>query len=371
MKSASRFLATSIQHQVGQPPNVQLGLSAAAIARAERAASGMTIGWDAGQGTVMPLNGWVLSEGRFHKRGHSVNRQKAVGTIREILARSPKFSFYVDMADHRSKSLLADDGVAAPTFCFNRKKAEPAGRILWPLPGYHDLGSDGFLGPDILRDIPWADKTPKLCWRGGAAGWARLGKHGRGAMIRILPLLRDALDGKYSDDDVARAMLTIDRHRFVAVTQDDPRCDVGYTGLSHPTIDTLPQIEPFRRPGLSQTDQCRYKYLAVLPGADVGSSFYWTMNSSSLGFVMDTDYESFASHHFKPWKHYVPLKRDMSDWEENFAWCEANQDACQDMVAAANQLCQHLSEPRIRRRTLNGVVAETARLMEGRSWQAA
>lgn len=358
MVTRDEFIAASVRHQVGDLGDVQLAMNDATIAHARAVSSGMLLQWDHNIAAPDPFNGWLVNRGELRKSGTKVNRVKVAGALSSILAHQPDFSFMIDMADHRARSLVTADGQAAPVFCFNRKKANGQGRILWPLAGYQDHGSDEFLGGANLRDIPWSEKRSVVAWRGSAGGWARLGKHGHGRMIRMHALLKKHQRGEISETDTARALLTVDRHKLLAACQDDPRFDLGYTHFGPFDLDQMPLIGSFRRDRIARPEFGRFKYLAVLPGADVGSNFYWVMNSNSLGLVMTPEFDSFASAHFKPWEHYVPFRRDLRDLEQNLAWCEDHPAECQNMVQRANAVCALLADPELRDHIMGRVVRQ-------------
>ena len=44
-----------------------------------------------------------------------------------------------------------------------------------------------------------------------------------------------------------------------------------------------------------------------------------------------------------PWKHYVPVKMDLSDLKEKFDWAEANPKKAQEIAQAGTELAQHLA----------------------------
>jgi hypothetical protein len=361
MTDESYFVEASIRHQVGNYENSSFKINEKTIEKAKSVLSGMALMWDHTTQALDPFNGWLHSDGELQKEGHKVNLDKVAGALSGIRSHAPKYSFFVDMADHRARSLTTSENEAAPVFCFNRPNSKPDGKVLWPLSGYQDLSTNDFLGSCDIRDVPWSEKVAQVCWRGSAGGWAQLGKYGRGKMIRMHALLNKNRRGKISDEDTKRALLTVDRHRFIETCYSDPHFDVGYTQFGPHDYDSFPLIGGLKKERLSMVEQTKFKYLAVLPGADIGSNFYWVLNSSSLGFVMETDYDSFASAHFKPWEHYVPIRADLRDLEKNFAWCENNPEDCKAMVKNANKVCALLGDERLRNRVLQGVVEEVGR----------
>lgn len=356
MVTKDDFVAASVHHQVGDLRDVQLAMNHDTVAHARAVSSGMLLQWDHKAAAPDPFNGWQDQGGSLRKSGTKVNRAKVSGALYSILEKQPGYSFFIDMADHRARSLVTPSGQAAPVFCFNRKKTNGQGRILWPLAGYQDHGSDEFLGGPNLRGVPWSEKQPVVAWRGSAGGWARLGKHGQGRMIRMHALLKRYQRQELSKVEAERALLTVDRHKLLAACQDDNRFDLGYTHFGPFDMDQMPLIGDFKRDRIARHDFGRFKYLAVLPGADVGSNFYWVMNSNSLGLVMTPEFDSFASVHFKPWEHYVPFRRDLRDLEQNLAWCEDHPDECQAMVQRANEMCAFLADGDLREEILGRVV---------------
>lgn len=357
MISEGEFVERSVQHQIGDLSAVSLAMCEETIERAKSVSSGMALQWDHAIGAPDPYNGWIAPDGILRKTGNKVNREKVNGALTGILQFKPEFSFFVDMADHRARSLVTEGNRAAPVFCFNRRTKASQGRILWPLAGYQDHASPEFLGESSLRDIPWDEKEGMVVWRGSAGGWARLGKYGRGGMIRMHALLGRYARGDIGLEDTERALMTIPRHRFVVEAQSNPAFDVGYTHFGGHDFDSMPLVGEFKRSRVNRTDFGRFKYLAVLPGADIGSNFYWVMNSSSLGLVVTPEFDSFASAHFKPWEHYVPVRSDLGDLDTNLRWCEDNQEKCQAMVRRANEVCDLLADGELRRRILGEVVA--------------
>ena len=365
------FVQASVAMQLGDVDRVRFSQGSDARAQAVAGSSGSALVWDAQGKQPYPENGWSLKGGagrrvRVVNENHFVNRDKGQGALREILGAGASWDFVVDMQDRRLRNVVTPDGTAMPVFTFNREIGASA-RVLWPLPTYHDLGSPGFLGPDDWVRVPWRKKQDRVVWRGIHGG--RADKHGdvRREGLRLRPLLKRLKAGKMSEQDVLSELAYFPRHKMISDYQDDPRFDLGFTGaIQNMDIAQYPFLARLMRPRLSQQDMLNYKYLLVLRGSDVASSFYWTMNSGSLGLVMEGYFDSFASAHFKPWEHYVPFKADLSDLEDRLAWCQANDETCRDMAERAQEKCRLLARADLRDEISRAVISRISARMKGR-----
>lgn len=365
------FIHQQVSHRLGRISEIQLASITAAQERLEASGSGATLRWLSAQNQPAEWNNWSSNspgiEGvRFRGRSPELN-PKTFGSLQEILAAGADFDFAIDMQDRRVRSPTVQDGPekgkALPVFAFNRL-AGMAGLVLWPLPGYHDLGSDGFLGNFESKRIPWEEKVSRFVWRGSPGGRNTIGKSSEHAAgHRLRPLLIKNQAHQLSDRKLFKHLDQFPRHRFVTRYIDDTRGNVGFIDRKDIGIDRWPALRPLKREHISQHEMLGYKYIVVLRGLDVGSSFYWTMNSGSVGLVMETPFESFASTHFRPWEHYVPFKEDSSDFEERLAWCEANDAECRAMVERARIVCQKLAEPGLRQEANRQVITEIRRRM--------
>ncbi|HHW35520.1 MAG TPA: hypothetical protein GXX24_15490 [Paracoccus solventivorans] len=376
MKEASisdqEFVRTQVAHRLGKIDEVQLTSTAATWERLKICGSGGTLLWLAAQSRPADWNNWSsigpgLEGVRFRQRAPELN-PKAFRSLQEILAAGADFDFAVDMQDRRVRSPAVQEGpekgTATPVFAFNRLGRMP-GVVLWPLPGYHDLGSNGFLGNFGTRLIPWEDKQDRFVWRGSPGGRNTIGKtFERDAGYRMRPLLVSNRDGKLSDKKLLRHLDQFPRYRFVSRYIDDPRGDVGFTDRKDIGIDNWPVLRSLKREHIPQPEMLQYKYIVVLRGLDIGSSFYWTMNSGSVGLVMETPFESFASIHFRAWEHYVPFREDGSDFEERLEWCLANDAECQAIADRAGATCRNLARTDLREEIDRRVVGELRRRIQ-------
>ncbi|MDE9451621.1 hypothetical protein J3R80_14190 [Aliiroseovarius sp. Z3] len=356
MVTRAEFIETSVRHQLGEVSDARRSGSQDAVDYAKSASSGMALHWDHQAGAPGDFNGWRLEGHILRKSGAKVNREKTAGALFGVLEHAPDYSFLVDMADHRTRSLISPTGEVAPVFSFNRPVVKRTGRILWPLPDYHDLEGDAFLGKLDPTRVPWGDKSDLCVWRGGPGNRGRLGRHARGKSIRLLPLLRKYKKGELSAEETETALMSMSRYRIVRRYINDPRFDIGYTNSDGIILKDQPFVSDLERPRISREACQTYRYILVLPGNDVASSLYWTLNSGSVALVMDCEFETFATHHFKPWEHYVPIRRDLRDLEQNLAWCQSHPDECQQMTARAGEVCKMLADGDMRDEVLRQVV---------------
>lgn len=354
------FCARAVALQLGafQGPLAQ---SETAFLQSMRTASGSAAGWQ--RATEVPVRAVAPGQDPAVIPDAAIwDSEKAGGALREILSHGPEFGFVVDMQDRRQRPVAAKGEHAVPVFAFNRVAGDPH-RVLWPLPRYHALDGDQFLSDVDPEAVAWSDKQARVVWRGITGGRVRLENGHEG--YRLKALLKQMHAGRVAPEDAQRLMHRLPRYGVLARHADDPRFDLGFVDGDGYVIARTPFHAALGRPRMTRRDMQRCKYIAVLRGLDVGSSFYWVMNSGSLGFVQDTPFETFASGFFQPWQHYVPIREDGSDLVEKFDWAEANPDACRDMVARAVSVCRYLARPDLRERVLAEVIARLNAMPRG------
>ncbi|MEJ2003142.1 MAG: glycosyl transferase family 90, partial [Maritimibacter sp.] len=290
-------------------------------------------------------------------RLRAVARNQKVGlSLAQIRAQGPEFGFVADMQDRRLRDVAEKGAPPYPVFCFNRQIGD-ANRLLWPLPVYHDLDGDQFLAGTRPDAVAWEDKLPRVVWRGTTNGRAEGDGAGRGEGMRLKAALRRYRNGRMTLDQLGKLIATTPRYRTLRHAESDPRFDFGFIDGEGHIIAETPFHADLEKTRMTRDQQQRYKYIAVLRGVDVGSSFYWVMNSGSVGFVMDTPFETFASGHFRPWEHYIPFREDASDLAERFDWAEAHPAECKAMTERAAEICTLLARADLRDKILREVIA--------------
>ncbi|WP_162933030.1 glycosyl transferase family 90 [Roseovarius sp. EL26] len=277
---------------------------------------------------------------------------KTASCIEQIEQFSPKFPYIVDMQDRRVRS-LKESGASGvfPVFSFNQVRTNRQ-RVLWPLNRYHDLGGNQYLDHVDPTAVPWKAKASKIIWRGGTTGHV-VKPDGINRGLRYKRILRLYSSGELDKAAAMKHLLNVPRFNIVNAFQHSNFTDFGFVGNWGKTEDEDSLHYGMFKDPLSVSEQQKYRYIAVMPGQDVGSSLYWTLNSGSVAFVMETPFETFASGHFRPWEHYIPFAQNGGDLEGKFAWAEDNPDACLTMIQNAQSVCRLLARSDLRNRILS------------------
>lgn len=239
-----------------------------------------------------------------------------------------------------------------PVWQFNRR---PWARhaVLWPLPQYHGIDQDDFVGERDADEPPWRDKRPRAVWRGALSGTHLHEGAFENVAVTAHRLAKAGADGA----QVLAALQANPRVRVVRQCMDSRWIDAGL--VARQAADAAERLSAFdllRKRPLTRARMREYRYLLCLEGNDYASALYWSLNSNSVVLRQTYDWETFADAHFAPWVHYVPVDADRADIEAKIAWCEARPGECERIIENARGVCARLARPDLRRAALATVV---------------
>ena len=170
-------------------------------------------------------------------------------------------------------------------------------------------------------DYPHEKQIRKVVWRGG---------------------LTENVPSKVRDSVRWRLVKTV--HEL-----EDPSAkelfDVGLTGIPEfiqAQIDISADEVGGVAPGIaSMNDFQQYSAILDMDGNSWSSRFSTLLCYNSVAIKVEPAYADHFFYDLIPWKHYVPVKFDLSDLVENvrFILDPANEAILHDMVASANQWC--------------------------------
>ena len=98
---------------------------------------------------------------------------------------------------------------------------------------------------------------------------------------------------------------------------------------------------------MSVRDQARFRYILDLPAYSASLTHpFWVLFSGSLLFKIDTDIEEWPFiTGLQPWKHYVPVRPDLSDLVANIEWANSNPAMARQIASFGYTFaCEHLND---------------------------
>ncbi|MBU6383829.1 MAG: hypothetical protein KGQ49_00295 [Verrucomicrobia bacterium] len=226
--------------------------------------------------------------------------------------RLPDVDFVVSLED----GFEGNPGIG-PAFVF-AKRADVASLILIPdikaLVGYSKLRE---MIPEANDKHPWETKIAKSFWRGSTTGgystladWDRLAR----AQLVLLSLAHpEAVDA-----------------RFHHVAQCDPE------------VPLLMKAKGMVSKSVSRPDHLKYKYLVDVDGNSCSyERYFWLLLSNSVVLKQVTPNIQWYYRALEPYKHYIPVKEDLSDLLEQIEWAKNHDMEAKLIAEESTQFAQN------------------------------
>ncbi len=77
----------------------------------------------------------------------------------------------------------------------------------------------------------------------------------------------------------------------------------------------------------------KFKYVIDLPGHTYSTKSYWMLFLKRPMFYVEPNQKFDWEKKLKPWKHYIPVKRDFSDLVERYDWAQSNPEKVHELTA--------------------------------------
>lgn len=191
----------------------------------------------------------------------------------------------------------------APLLCWAKKKEAPN---LVLVPDFLTTRESGWQW-DITavntkyHSIPWEKRIPKAFWRGTAS------------------------DKTYTPENYA------EKPRFLLSLlsqKNQELVDAGFCKAPQEVSHILAGLQMLVG-HTSVSDHLTYKYLPVLDGwMCTFPGFQWRLLSGSLALKQESDEVQYFYGALKPYVHYLPIQRDMSDLIEKIYWAQNHDQEC-------------------------------------------
>ena len=86
---------------------------------------------------------------------------------------------------------------------------------------------------------------------------------------------------------------------------------------------------------LSLTEQSEYKYIIHIDGHVSAFRLSLELSMKSVVLLVESEWEIWYSNKLKPYIHYVPIKKDLSDLIDQIKWCKNNDEKCKNIAKNA------------------------------------
>lgn len=274
--------------------------------------------------------------GRWFRSAYAPERRRALWL--SYIAPVVRFAGDAAIGDRPLLVRAGDDVRPAQIPTFGRARMIDAGGMTALMPLQHDRHF-GMIGMVDSADVPFRDKARRLVWRGATTG-----------VFRITPLeprlgVRAAIPA-------------------VMARVSDPAIDIGYSlnNLRQERCGVpLGGIDACIRPALTPEQQLSARYLLSLEGNDTASGLKWMLYSNSVVIMPHPTVETWACEpQLKPMVHYVPVRPDLSDLEDVFAWCLCNDAACERIAHNGRAFVEGLRDPKTTRQIAIAIIRHYA-----------
>lgn len=205
---------------------------------------------------------------------------------------------------------------AAPILSFGRHSSDTRSFLI-PDPAF--MGSGGYVKDlrdlaEFQKDNPFESRAKTVYFRGAASGCG-------------------IEDGQWRTSPRGRVMV------YASELADRSKLDAALTKLAH-----LPASQRDMFIGLGMVapvvpfdEFLRYRYLLNVDGyCCAWISLFTKLASSSLVVKVDSEYSQWYYEDLTPWRHYVPVKNDLSDFLELYEWMVTSDAEVKQIVQNAN-----------------------------------
>lgn len=228
------------------------------------------------------------------------------------------------------KNVWCDIGDVCPAdkpgmlgFCSNHDQS-----ILIPDCGFFNTNAYEEMRVELGSQRPWRERQNEIIWRGSTTGI-----------------------GRPADDEISLDAPDVKpRIRMCAILKSQK--DVDAKIFQCVQSDAQLQEKRLRQEGLFEPDRIHERlWLDRKYAIDIdGNSNAWSNLFIRLLFgccvIKISSPKGFRQWYYdriEPWKHYVPVKADLSDLVDQIDWCRGHEDACSDIAAAGQRVAMSLT----------------------------
>jgi hypothetical protein len=213
-----------------------------------------------------------------------------------------------------------DQPVDVPSVSFQTKKSY---RDILLVPDFYYTEANGYR--DFLPDqVPsWQDRTSRFLWRGSTTGGFGITPGTLDQLPRYRLCRAGALLGERAD------------FGFYAVAQANSPLDAD-------GIRDILMSESLWKPWIPLRDFSKYKFFVQIDGNGNSWDLVQKLRLGCCMLLVDSDWMLWHNLYLKEWVHYVPVERDLSDFNEIATWCLENDREAKTIAENARQFALDL-----------------------------
>lgn len=188
-----------------------------------------------------------------------------------------------------------------------------------PIPNFDDVSYsynllNNYESLGDFRDLVtiWSSKKSTAIFRGSATGCGYSPENND--RLRLAKLSQDLGDKDLLDAGIVRGDLAREKYIFNRDT------GLGFLKMGRYNLNVAER--------LTKKQQSEYKYIIEAEGNVSAHRVLTDMLMGSLLLMIDSEYTLWYSHLLKPYVHYIPIKKDLSNLIETIVWCRSNDEIC-------------------------------------------
>jgi hypothetical protein len=166
-------------------------------------------------------------------------------------------------------------------------------------------------------DTPWETKKPIAVFRGSNSGIGV--DHITNPRINLIYTYHNIID----EEDKKLLDVGITKWNL------RPRKSSDNIFLSH--VNTNYMKDYGTKPYLSYKEYSEYKYIIHIDGYVSAFRLSTELSMGSVILMVESEWKLWFSEYLKPWTHYVPVNKNLSDIVEKIKWCRENDDKCKEI----------------------------------------
>lgn len=170
--------------------------------------------------------------------------------------------------------------------------------------------------------LPWDLRSPKLVWRGSVTGSGPYASPAEIPRVKLALACRDIDDTDVAIFQVHETMLNV---------------------YPPEEIETFVKTQALWGERWSIDVFGGYKFVVDIDGH---ANAWGLLEKLILGcciLKVSSPYEQWFYEHLRPWRHYVPIRSDLTDLDEIFAWCRENNRECEWIAKNGATLARSLT----------------------------